>query len=66
MCVCVCVCVHLFIIKIHVCNIYTWCIQYVTKLFFYRNLKLAWTLENSLCYCYTAYEMTNFYDFSFK
>ena len=34
--------------------------------FLYRHLKLSQTLENSLCYCYTSYEMTNFYDFSFK
>ena len=27
--------------------------------FLYRHLKLSWTLENSLCYCYTSYEMTD-------
>ena len=26
--------------------------------FLYRHLKLSKTLENSLCYCYTSYEMT--------
>ena len=27
--------------------------------FLYRHLKLSQTLENSLCYCYTSYEMTD-------
>ena len=27
--------------------------------FLYRHLKLSLTLENSLCYCYTSYEMTD-------
>ena len=27
--------------------------------FLYRHLKLSWTLENSVCYCYTSYEMTD-------
>ena len=27
--------------------------------FLYGHLKLSWTLENSVCYCYTSYEMTN-------
>ena len=27
--------------------------------FLYRNLKLLYTLENSVCYCYTSYEMTD-------
>ena len=26
--------------------------------FLYRHLKLSKTLQNSLCYCYTSYEMT--------
>ena len=36
--------------------------------FLYGHLKLSWTLENSLCYCYTSYEMTDqfFNDFRFK
>ena len=25
----------------------------------YRHLKLSWTLENSVCYCYTSYKMTD-------
>ncbi len=25
--------------------------------FLYRHLKLSYTLENSVCYCYTSYEM---------
>ena len=29
------------------------------KTFLYRHLKLSKTLENSLCYCYTSYEMTD-------
>ena len=28
-------------------------------LFLYRHLKLLLTLENSVCYCYTCYEMTD-------
>ena len=32
----------------------------------YRHLELSKTLENSVCYSYTSYEMTNFYDFRFK
>ena len=35
----------------------TWCIQYVS--FLYRHLKLTYTFENSVCYCYTSYEMTD-------
>ena len=27
--------------------------------FLYRHLKLSLTFENSLCYCYTSYEMTD-------
>ena len=27
--------------------------------FLYRHLKLSVTLENSVCYCYTSYEMTD-------
>ena len=27
--------------------------------FLNRHLKLAWTHENSVCYCYTSYEMTD-------
>ena len=27
--------------------------------FLYRHLKLSWTLENSLYYCYTSYKMTD-------
>ena len=27
--------------------------------FLYRHLELSWTLENSLCYCYISYEMTD-------
>ena len=34
--------------------------------FLYKHLKLSKTLDNSGCYCYTSYEMINFYDFSFK
>ena len=26
--------------------------------FLYRHLKLSYTLEHSVCYCYTSYEMT--------
>ena len=37
----------------------TWCIQYVSRLFLYRHLKLSKTLEKSVCYCYTSYEMTD-------
>ena len=29
-----------------------------TTLILYRHLKLSKTLENSVCYCYTSYEMT--------
>ena len=29
--------------------------------FLYRYLKLSWTLENLVCYCYTSYEMTDQY-----
>ena len=36
----------------------TSCIQWVFRLFLYRHLKLSETLENSLGYCYTSYEMT--------
>ena len=36
--------------------------------FLYWHLKYLLILENSVCYCYTSYEMTgqHFYDFSFK
>ena len=34
--------------------------------FLYRHLKLSSNFENSVRYCYTSYEMTKFYDFSFK
>ena len=27
--------------------------------FLYRHLELSYTLENSVCYCYTSYEMTD-------
>ena len=27
--------------------------------FLYRILELSYTLENSLCYCYTSYEITD-------
>ena len=27
--------------------------------FLYRHLKSSQTLENSVCYCYTSYEMTD-------
>ena len=27
--------------------------------FLYRHLKLSLTLENSVCYCYTSYVMTD-------
>ena len=37
---------------------YTWCLQEISGLFLYRHLKLSQTLENSVCYCYTSYEMT--------
>ena len=30
-----------------------------TDFFLYRHLKLALTLENSLCYCYTSYKKTD-------
>ena len=37
------------------------------QIFLYGHLKLSQTLENSVCYCYTSYEMTDqFYDFRFK
>ena len=37
------------------------------QIFLYRHIKLLKTLENSVCYCYTSYEMTDqFYDFRFK
>ena len=29
------------------------------KAFFYRHLILSQTFENSVCYCYTSYEMTD-------
>ena len=45
MCVCVCVCV---------CVVPS--IGFQT--FLYRHLKLSKTLENSVCYCNTSYEMT--------
>ena len=45
------------------CSSYTRCIRYVSRLFSYGHLKLSKTLENSLCYCYTSCQMT---DFSFK
>ena len=35
--------------------------------FLYRHLKFSYTLENSVCYCYTCYEMTDqFLWFRFK
>ena len=42
---------------------FTWWLQ----TFLYRHLKLSKTLENSGCYCYTSYEMTDqFLWFQFK
>ena len=29
------------------------------QIFLYRHLKLSYTLENSVCYCYTSYKMTD-------
>ena len=29
------------------------------QIFLYMHLKLSETLENSVCYCYTSYEMTD-------
>ena len=34
-------------------------IRFQTFFFLYRHFKLFWTLENSVCYCYTSYEMTD-------
>ena len=38
--------------------IYTRWLREVSKLFSYGHLKLSLTLENSVCYYYTSYEMT--------
>ena len=43
---CVCVCVYV----VHSISFQT---------FLYGHLELSWTLENSVCYCYTSYEMTD-------
>ena len=39
--------------------IYTRCIRSVSRLFSCGQLKLSLTLKNSICYCYTTYEMTD-------
>ena len=40
-------------------SVYTRCIRSVSSLFLYSHLKLVLTLENTVCYCYTSYEMTD-------
>ena len=30
-----------------------------SQTFLYRHLKLSWTLEKSVCYCYTSYKITD-------
>ena len=51
MCVCVCVCMC-----VCVCVCVVQSINFQT--FLYKHLKLSKTLENSVCYCYTSYKMT--------
>ena len=56
MCVCVCLCVNIYL------YVYTYIRGEYDKFpdfFSYGHLKLSLTLENSLCYRYTSYEMTD-------
>ena len=51
-----------YLVSNHVKRLKRWNYEVHTisfKTFLYRHLKLSYTLENSLCYCYTSYEMTD-------
>ena len=52
-------------ILIHICiytqhHIHIYVVHSIScQTFLYRHLKLSKTLENSVCYCYTSYEITD-------